>query len=348
MPTGLGYLPDLQRIVYNGNPVEVRLGTRDAADLKRLFRTRGPPHPALALAVGVQVEDESDAGGRLYRSAARMLKEGRAAEGAAAMAQAAKLLAAEENAEHALQTQRAAQAQLRLKMAEAASRGVLDLSFEGLTSVPVAELAAVAPALTSIDLKENQLVSLDPSSSSDQKANERNGAEPYLLACKKLSFLSGTSHSIVRPLCAIVVAKQNLAHTHLPILASTRKKKKKWCIRARLAVSRCSECQSAAGAAPEQLAAMPTPEAAPERESPRRDVLRRAARDRRRGSHRIIRRRPRYMAAHATHGDRARRKLTQPELVSEPHANTAACAVRIVPPRRVVPVDEPALSRCSG
>lgn len=226
MPTGLGYLPDLQRIVYNGNPVEVRLGTRDAADLKRLFRTRGPPHPALAMAVGVQVEDESDAGGRLYRSAARMLKEGRAAEGAAAMAQAAKLLAAEENAEHALQTQRAAQAQLRLKMAEAASRGVLDLSFEGLTSVPVAELAAVAPALTSIDLKENQLVSLDPSSSSDQKANERNGAEPYLLACKKLSFLSGTSHSIVRPLCAIVVAKQNLAHTHLLLMASTRKKKK--------------------------------------------------------------------------------------------------------------------------
>ena len=47
LPTGLGYLPELQRVVYAGNPVEVRLGTRSTEELKRLFRTRGPPHPAL-------------------------------------------------------------------------------------------------------------------------------------------------------------------------------------------------------------------------------------------------------------------------------------------------------------
>jgi len=62
VPTGLGYLPELQRISYAGNPCEVRLGTRDTGDLKRFMRTRGPPHPALA-AAGIDAEDESDASG---------------------------------------------------------------------------------------------------------------------------------------------------------------------------------------------------------------------------------------------------------------------------------------------
>lgn len=145
MPTGLGYLPDLTRIVYAGNPCEVggrcgtilagrskneaarhlkilfiprihvifcsvvecvkgplikalalltfeyhaslcanhnprlntqvRLGTRSSEDLKRFMRTRGPPHPALKEA-GIEVEDESDASGKLMAKAKKLLASG--------------------------------------------------------------------------------------------------------------------------------------------------------------------------------------------------------------------------------------------------------------------------------
>jgi len=149
MPTGLGYLPDLTRIVYAGNPCEVcvcvavvveiegpigkifvvaqekgskrlfssahniffifnllflchlisfklphsmcfcmyemqllfwaqvRLGTRSSEDLKRFMRTRGPPHPALKEA-GIEVEDESDASGKLMAKAKKLLASGAA------------------------------------------------------------------------------------------------------------------------------------------------------------------------------------------------------------------------------------------------------------------------------
>jgi hypothetical protein len=201
-------------------PQEVRLGTRDTGALKKLFRTRGPPHPALA-AAGIDAEDESDAAGKLYKKATALLKssEGRAAarngsssfgagaaenaeaeaEARAMMAEAAALLAKEEAAGgHAGGGGGSEAARLlRLKLAEAAARGDLDLSEQKLRSVPGA-VADVAPSLTSLALRRNELTSMDTDGGDAEAAEEPPPAEEhahFLGSATKLTVLDGGCRS---------------------------------------------------------------------------------------------------------------------------------------------------------
>ena len=54
VPAELGYLPKLQRLILNGNPIKrIRRALLEGpvSDLKAYLRTRGPPHPALKGAV---------------------------------------------------------------------------------------------------------------------------------------------------------------------------------------------------------------------------------------------------------------------------------------------------------
>ena len=96
-------------------------------------------------AAGIDAEDESDAGGKLYRKATQMLTKGKGAGGGggglteeveaearAMMAEAATLMSAEQQQQQGGHSGGALSEAVRLKMAEAAARGALDLSGQRL------------------------------------------------------------------------------------------------------------------------------------------------------------------------------------------------------------------------
>ena len=75
LPAELGYLPKLQRLLVDGNPmrrIRRTLVEGPTSALKTYLRTRGPPHPGLTGAVEDRDETTDDAGVHAAPAAAQI------------------------------------------------------------------------------------------------------------------------------------------------------------------------------------------------------------------------------------------------------------------------------------
>mmetsp|Transcript_62328 Transcript_62328/g.140970 ORF Transcript_62328/g.140970 Transcript_62328/m.140970 type:complete len:831 (-) Transcript_62328:111-2603(-) len=156
LPNCLGYLPELQRLIYRGSPCEVRIGKKDLSELLMNLRNRGPPHPLLEGAV-----DESNKAGKLYDQATQLLKDGQQEEAEAALKEAARLMekdALETQETPSQASERARQA--KLAVAAAVASRTLSLAGQGLNEWPN-WCAEAAPAVQEMDLTGNHLSCLD-------------------------------------------------------------------------------------------------------------------------------------------------------------------------------------------